>query len=339
MSDSEARIKRKIEEEIEIDLEKSAPLSKKQKRLEKKGKLPVEKDDEEEGKAKKSEHGVWIGNLSFDTCKDDIKRFILAKLGKTEDGNPDAEVIEEVDLLRINLPKSKSTKKVKGFAYVDVPTAEKMERLVTLSEQILNGRKLLIKNANSFEGRPEKKDPTETESRVLFVGNLPFNATEEMLQDHFKPCGDIRRVRMMSFEDTGKSKGFSFVDFYDCEATRKALKGRMYKYLEGRTLRLEAGEDRSKRVPKPRKVEGAVASEEGQSAQKEYNSEPAEDKPAYTEKKEYNSERKEGSYDDKPKRSKDDRPYSRKKPGQVLASAQRASVGIVKSTGKKMTFD
>lgn len=330
MSDSEVTVKRKIEEEIEIDLEKSAPLSKKQKRLEKKGKLPVEKaDDEEEGKSKKSEHGVWIGNLSFDTCKEDIKRFILAKLGKSEEDS-DAVVIEEDDLLRINLPKSKVTKKVKGFAYVDVPTAEKMERLVSLSEQILNGRKLLIKNANSFEGRPEKKDPTDTDSRVLFVGNLPFNATEEMLQDHFKSCGDIRRVRMMSFEDTGKSKGFSFVDFYDADATRKALKGRLYKYLEGRTLRLEAGEDRSKRVPKPRKVDGAVA-DESQSAQKEY-SEPAqvEDKPAYTENKE--------SYD-KPKRSKEDRPYSRKKPGQVLASAQRASVGIVKSTGKKMTFD
>ncbi|KAG5361711.1 Nucleolar protein 13 [Yarrowia sp. C11] len=330
MSDSEVSTKRKIKEEIEIDLDKSAPLSKKQKRLEKKGKLPVEKaDDEEEAKSKKSEHGVWIGNLSFDTCKDDIKRFILAKLGKNED-DPDAVVIEEDDLLRINLPKSKATKKVKGFAYVDVPTAEKMERLVTLSEQILNGRKLLIKNANSFEGRPEKKDPTDTESRVLFVGNLPFSATEEMLKEHFMSCGDIRRVRMMSFEDTGKSKGFSFVDFYDADATRKALKGRMYKYLEGRTLRLEAGEDRSKRVPKPRKVEGA-ATEEGQSAQKEY-SEPApvEDKPAYSEDKE--------SYD-KPKRSKEDRPYSRKKPGQILASAQRASVGIVKSTGKKMTFD
>ncbi|KAG5358626.1 Nucleolar protein 13 [Yarrowia sp. B02] len=325
MSDSEVTSKRKIEEEIEIDLEKAAPLSKKQKRLEKKGKLPVEKEDEEEGKSKKSEHGVWIGNLSFDTCKDDIKRFILAKLGKSED--EDAVIIEEDDLLRINLPKSKATKKVKGFAYVDVPTAEKMERLVSLSEQILNGRKLLIKNANSFEGRPEKKDPTDTDSRVLFVGNLPFSATEEMLQDHFKSCGDIRRVRMMSFEDTGKSKGFSFVDFYDADATRKALKGRMYKYLEGRTLRLEAGEDRSKRVPKPRKVEGAA--EEGESAQKEY-SEPAQDKPEYTESAE--------SYD-KPKRKKEDRPYSRKKPGQVLASAQRASVGIVKSTGKKIAFD
>lgn len=338
MSDSETPVKRKIEEEIEIDLGKSAPLSKKQKRLEKKGKLPVVKDEEEEGKAKKSEHGVWIGNLSFDTCKEDIKRFILAKLGKSEEGESDAVVIVEEDLLRINLPKSKSTKKAKGFAYVDVPSAEKMERLVTLSEQVLNGRKLLIKNANSFEGRPEKKDPTETESRVLFVGNLPFNATEEMLKDHFKPCGDIRRVRMMSFEDTGKSKGFSFVDFYDAEATRKALKGRMYKYLEGRTLRLEAGEDRSKRVPKPRKVEGDSATEEGQSAQKEY-SEPAEveDKPAYTEKKEYTVRSE--SYEDRPKRSKDDRPYSRKKPGQVLASAQRASMGIVKSTGKKMTFD
>lgn len=322
MSDDERVSKRKVETDIEIDLEKSAPLSKKQKRLEKKGKLPVEKEDEEEGKAKKSEHGVWIGNLSFDTSKDDIKRFILAKLKPAE--GEEAALTEE-DLLRVNVPKSKSTKKAKGFAYVDVPTAEKMELLVTLSEQVLNGRKLLIKNANSFEGRPEKKDPTETESRVLFVGNLPFNATDEMLQDHFKSCGDIRRVRMMSFEDTGKSKGFSFVDFYDADATRKALKGRMYKYLEGRTLRLEAGEDRSKRVPKPRK--DVTGTDEVATAQ---IPEPV---PEVV-----REEREERTEEYKPRKKKEEG-YSRKKPGQVLATAQRASVGIVKSTGKKIAFD
>lgn len=323
MSDDENNSKRKIETDIEIDLEKSAPLSKKQKRLEKKGKLPIEKDDEEESKAKRSDFGVWIGNLSFDTSKEDIKRFILAKLAKPE--GEDAIMVEE-DLLRVNLPKTKATKKIKGFAYVDVPSKDKMDLLISLSEQVLNGRKLLIKNASSFEGRPEKQDATETESRVLFVGNLPFSATEDMLKEHFKPCGDIRRVRMMSFEDTGKSKGFSFIDFCDAESTRKALKGRIYKYLEGRSLRLEAGEDRSKRTPKPRKKDNEEESIPATNATEPTNGN--EEKPDHAERSE------------KPKKSRSgDRPYSRKSPGMVLASAQRASVGIVKSTGKKMTFD
>ena len=69
-------------DEISIDLQGDVPLSKKQQRLLKKGKLDLVKlakknpapktvveENSEESKPKKGEHGIWVGNLSFDTTK------------------------------------------------------------------------------------------------------------------------------------------------------------------------------------------------------------------------------------------------------------------------------
>ena len=93
----------------------------------------------------------------------------------------------------------KKGNQIKGFAYVDVPSSSHVETIVGLSESILNGRKLLIKDANSFEGRPEqsKSDATQSgginssnpPSRILFVGNLSFDTTEDLLEEHFRHCG------------------------------------------------------------------------------------------------------------------------------------------------------
>ena len=119
---------------------------------------------------------------------------------------------------------------------------------------------MLIKDANSFEGRPEqsKSDATQSgginssnpPSRILFVGNLSFDTTEDLLEEHFRHCGEIVKIRMATFQDTGKCKRFAFIDFKDEEGATTALKSKLTKMLINRKLRMEYGEDRSKRRPK-----------------------------------------------------------------------------------------
>ena len=70
----------------------------------------------------------------------------------------------------------------------------------------------------------------------LFVGNLPFSATEDELRDMFSAFGEIQQVRIMTDRDTGRSRGFAFVEIADDEAAAKAISALNGKELGGRAL-------------------------------------------------------------------------------------------------------
>ena len=352
-------------EELEIDLSAGVPLSKKQLRLLKKGKLDLERlakkhpvpkpelteeeklaqEEEDKKKSKKSEFAVWIGNLSFDTTKEDLVRFIVGKTAHNGEDDSQLIKIEEADITRVNLPKKEN--KIKGFAYIDLPSAVHVTSVVALSESPLNGRKLLIKNANSFEGRPAaavaplSKNPP---SRILFVGNLSFDTSEDNLEEHFRHCGEIVRIRMATFEDTGKCKGFAFIDFKDETGPTAALKSKLAKKLINRPLRLEYGEDRSKRNPNHIRKAEVQEGEVDDFA-------PVRERPAARERPAREAPNFENSNYEKPQRASstpkkrvfrdDNHNHSNKrvKSSVALATAQRASAAIVPSSGKKITFD
>lgn len=55
--------------------------------------------------------------------------------------------------------------------------------------------------------------------KKLFVGNLPFSATDQLLMDTFSQCGTVESAKVIVDRDTGRSKGFGFVEMgSDAEA-------------------------------------------------------------------------------------------------------------------------
>ncbi|OFZ18488.1 MAG: RNA-binding protein [Bdellovibrionales bacterium GWB1_55_8] len=55
--------------------------------------------------------------------------------------------------------------------------------------------------------------------KKLYVGNLPFSATDQILQDTFAQCGTVESAKIITDRDTGRSKGFGFVEMStDAEA-------------------------------------------------------------------------------------------------------------------------
>jgi RNA recognition motif-containing protein len=48
--------------------------------------------------------------------------------------------------------------------------------------------------------------------KKLYVGNLPFSATDQILGDTFAQCGTVESARIIVDRDTGRSKGFGFVE-------------------------------------------------------------------------------------------------------------------------------
>jgi len=70
----------------------------------------------------------------------------------------------------------------------------------------------------------------------LFVGNLSFQTTEGELQALFEQFGEITRVQIMTDRDTGRSRGFGFVEMTSDEAAAKAIEALNGKDLGGRAL-------------------------------------------------------------------------------------------------------
>jgi len=70
----------------------------------------------------------------------------------------------------------------------------------------------------------------------LFVGNLPFSATEDALREAFAPFGEVQQVKIMTDRDTGKSRGFAFVEMVQDDEAEKAIAALNGKNFQGRPL-------------------------------------------------------------------------------------------------------
>lgn len=56
----------------------------------------------------------------------------------------------------------------------------------------------------------------------IYVGNLPYRITQEELEEHFADCGAVVEVIVIKDRETGRSKGFGFVQFETADAAQKA---------------------------------------------------------------------------------------------------------------------
>jgi len=80
----------------------------------------------------------------------------------------------------------------------------------------------------------------------LFVAGLPFDLDDQELKEMFEAYGTVASAKVISDRETGKSRGFGFVEFptdADAEAAIKALNGGS---LEGRELVVKLAEDKPK---------------------------------------------------------------------------------------------
>ena len=81
----------------------------------------------------------------------------------------------------------------------------------------------------------------------LYVGNLAYTTTEDDLRTLFAQAGTIASVALIKDRDTGRSKGFGFVEMADGSATNAAITALNGKELDGRTLRVNMAMDRPRR--------------------------------------------------------------------------------------------
>ena len=83
--------------------------------------------------------------------------------------------------------------------------------------------------------------------RKLYVGNLPYSATEQSLREAFAASGTVDSVSVITDRDTGQSKGFAFVEMAtdsEAAAATSAMNGQM---LDGRQIKVNEAKPRESR--------------------------------------------------------------------------------------------
>ncbi len=83
----------------------------------------------------------------------------------------------------------------------------------------------------------------------IYVGNLPWSATQEGVESLFSPYGEVLSVKLVSDRETGRARGVGFVEMEDADAINAiaALDG---KEFDGRALRINKAEPKK---PAPRR--------------------------------------------------------------------------------------
>lgn len=81
----------------------------------------------------------------------------------------------------------------------------------------------------------------------IFVGNLNFNTSEDELRQMFEAYGQVDRVSIMTDRDTGRSRGFAFVEMASAEDGEKAIASLNGSNLGGRTLNVNEARPKTER--------------------------------------------------------------------------------------------
>jgi RNA recognition motif-containing protein len=76
----------------------------------------------------------------------------------------------------------------------------------------------------------------------IFVGSLPFSLEEADLRELFEAYGEVSTVKLISDRETGRSKGFGFVEMSDDEAAQKAITGLNGADVKGRSIAVSQAE-------------------------------------------------------------------------------------------------
>lgn len=181
---------------------------------------------------------VYCGNLPFNIDDDQIKEFFK-----------DCGEIEEVFWVT-----DKETGKFYGTGFVTFTDTAAARKACTLSGTDCGGRPIKVELSKPRAGgaTPKKGGAKNFEQSekppgcvTCFLGNLSYDIDDDQTKAFFKDCGEIAKIRWISNRDTGEFKGCGFIEFYETEATDKAVKLSGTDLL-GRAIRIDYAKARER---------------------------------------------------------------------------------------------
>ena len=92
--------------------------------------------------------------------------------------------------------------------------------------------------------KPSKQETSSDDISTLYVGNLPYRANEQAVQEHFSSQGQVKSVRLVKDRRTGKRKGYGFVEM-DSKGASSAIENLNDKEFQERTLKVRLAKEKS----------------------------------------------------------------------------------------------
>ena len=177
---------------------------------------------------------IFVGNLSWAVDNDRLSQE-FADCG-------------EVISARVQL--DRNTGKSRGFGYVTFATTEAADAAIALNgTKEIDGRTPNLDRCADAGPNREKRaqafgDARSAPSKVLFVGNLSWNTVEDTLWDAFSEYGEVSSIRLPTDRDSGKPKGYGYIEFSVVDSAQKAIDAMNGKELDGRAIRLDFSQPR-----------------------------------------------------------------------------------------------
>ncbi|KAF8897135.1 hypothetical protein BD779DRAFT_1489072 [Infundibulicybe gibba] len=144
----------------------------------------------------------------------------------------------------------RNTGKSRGFGYVHFATTEAVEAALKMNGVEIDGRPVNIDRSvqrDKTQAREKRAqafgDEASPPSSTLFVGNLSFSVTEDTVWGFFNEWG-VKNVRLPTDRESGRPKGFGYVEFEDIEGAKKAYEAAAGAEIEGRAIRLDYSQPR-----------------------------------------------------------------------------------------------
>ncbi|RAH46549.1 putative RNA splicing factor (Pad-1) [Aspergillus brunneoviolaceus CBS 621.78] len=137
----------------------------------------------------------------------------------------------------------------KGVGYVEFKNEDSVAPAIQLTGQKLLGIPIIAQLTEAEKNR-QARNPEASSSNNhaapfhrLYVGNIHFSITESDLQNVFEPFGELEFVQLQK-DETGRSRGYGFVQFRDPNQAREALEKMNGFDLAGRAIRVGLGNDK-----------------------------------------------------------------------------------------------
>ena len=176
---------------------------------------------------------IYVEGLPFEWTEEDIRNH-FSSCG---------------EISRVKAPTWHDTGRLKGYCIIDLANQEGLDAALSLNGSKVGskGRYLKVEKSTSSGNQVHAAPTSSEESRTLFIGNLPYEATEDQISnlileklgkvggERGTDTGAIHSVRIVTQD--GRSKGFAYVDFASVQLAKKVHAAGLV--LLGRTLKID----------------------------------------------------------------------------------------------------
>ncbi|TPX61373.1 hypothetical protein PhCBS80983_g01132 [Powellomyces hirtus] len=173
---------------------------------------------------------VFVGGLAWASTEESIKE-AFAECG---------------EITSVRIITDRETGRSKGFGYVEFTTGAAAKKACEWNGSELDGRSIKVDistprpaDGNTGGRNNRVENPKSTPASTLFIGNLSFNVTEDLVRDTFGEHGEVVHIRLPTDRETGNPKGFGYVEFGDIDTATAALQALNGADLDGRSLRID----------------------------------------------------------------------------------------------------